>query len=74
MGEIRILDGTGDTKIIWNKDNDVEAQNAHETFAELTGKGFKAYSVRRGGGKGVEIEKFNADAEKLILVPPMCGG
>lgn len=73
-GELRILNAKGDTKIIWDTDNDQEVENAESTFDDLVGKGFAAFKVRGRGDKGEQIREFNADAGKLILVPPMAGG
>jgi hypothetical protein len=74
MGELRMLDRSGDQKIIWSKDNQDEIDAAKCTFDTLTSKGFKAYAVKVGGKKGKEIEKFDPDMEKIILVPKIVGG
>lgn len=75
-GELRIMGTKGDTKIIWDSDNDEEVANARSTFDELVGdKKFAAFAVKgRKGEKGEQIRKFDPEAERLILVPPMAGG
>lgn len=73
-GELRILGAKGDTKIIWDSDNDDEVENAEQTFDDLIGKGFAAFKVRGKGDKGEQVKKFDASAGKLILVPQMAGG
>lgn len=74
MSELRIMDGSGDTKIIWDSDQPEEVKVARETFKKLRKKGYNAYSVRRLGEKGEVVTEFDPDAEKIILAPPMSGG
>ncbi len=75
MGEIAILSGKGDTKIIWDSDNEAEVDNARRTFEDLVdGKKYAAFSVGKKGEKDEKIKKFDPDLEKIILIPPMAGG
>lgn len=72
--ELVILDRTGDTKLIWSKENEDEVDAARETFKRLRKKGYLAYKVKRDGEKGEQIHEFDADAERIILAPAMKGG
>lgn len=74
MAEMRILDHTGDTKIIWDSRNEDETKAARDTFDDLRRKGYIGYSVRKNGDKKKVIREFDPEAEKLILVPAMRGG
>jgi hypothetical protein len=74
MGEIAILDHTGDTKIIWSKHNADEVDVARNTFDKLKGKGYAAFSVNKKGDQGEQVRTFDPDAERLIMVPQMVGG
>jgi len=74
MGEMSVMDGTGDTKIIWDSGNTEEIENAHKTFKRMKKKGFIAYSVEGDGGKGKVLTEFDQDAERIILAPPLAGG
>ena len=74
MSELRIIDNTGDTKLIWNKENEDEVENAERTFDDLKAKGFGAYAVKESGKKGSIIYSFDPDAEKIIMAPPLRGG
>ena len=74
MGEMAILDRTGDTKIIWDSANEDEVEEAKRTFKNLKDKGYAAYSVNKKGDKGEVIKKFDADAERIIMAPPLVGG
>lgn len=75
MGELAVMDHTGDTKLMWDSDNETEVANARRTFDEMKKKGFTAYSVYgKDGAKGEQIREFDPKAEKIILVPQMQGG
>ena len=74
QGTMRAMDGTGDTKIIWDTDQQAEVDAARQTFDKLTKKGYKAFSVKKGGDKDEMIDKFDPTLEKIILVPPIRGG
>lgn len=74
MGEMRIISGEGDTKMLWDPANEDEVAAAEEQFDRLIDKGFKAYRVKKDGEKGKKIKKFDEDAGKIILVPRMVGG
>lgn len=73
-GILAILDATGDTKIIWDRDNDDEISAAKRTFNDLIKKGFAAFSVKKNGDQNKKVTEFDPDEEKLILIPPMAGG
>jgi hypothetical protein len=73
-GEMRVMGRKGDTRIIWDPSNEIEVTQARKTFDDLRGKGFLAFAVAQGGGKGTQITDFDPAAEKLILAPPMAGG
>lgn len=70
-----IMDRTGDTKLIWNRDNPDEVENARRTFKDLTKKGYTAFRVEGKDGKqGEKMNDFDPDAERIILAPRMQGG
>jgi len=64
----------GDTKLIWDKDNNTEVKAAKDMFKTLREKNFKAFAVKRSGEKGEILDEFDPDIEKIIMVPPMMGG
>ena len=74
MGEMRWLDETGDTKLIWDPENEDETEAAETQFKTLIKKGFKAFSVKKDGDKGKEISKFDSEAGKIIMTPGLVGG
>lgn len=89
MGELRILTSyqkvepdlvpehmrkAGDTKVIWDPDNDDEVDAAEAQFDSLIDKGFKAFKVKKDGDKGTQIKKFKPDLGKIIMVPALVAG
>jgi hypothetical protein len=64
----------GDTKLIWDKDNNDEVGAIRDTFTKLLKAGYKAFNVKADGKQGREIKEFDPDAEKLIMIPQMRGG
>lgn len=73
-GEMEVLDATGHTRTTWDSENDAEVKAARAQYDALTGKGYKAFRVKRDGTEGEPMKAFDADAEKMILVPPVAGG
>lgn len=74
IGEMRVMGRKGDTRIIWDPDNEHEVAQARKTFDDLRKKRFVAFKVGSGGKKGEQVTEFDPSAEKLILAPPMAGG
>lgn len=74
MNELLVMDHTGDTKTIWNPDNEDEVEAARSTFKKLRKKGYLAYKVKKGGESGEAIDEFDPSLGKIILSPPMAGG
>lgn len=72
--EIRTLGSAGDTKLVWDSENEDEAANARRTFDDLKKKGYAAFAVGARGAKGEQIQKFDPNAESLIMVPAIQGG
>lgn len=72
--EMAVLDETGDTKLIWDEDNQDEVDAAKDMFDKLKKKGYLAYSVNKKGDKGEVLSKFDASVERIIMAPPMQGG
>jgi hypothetical protein len=75
MGEMRIIGGRGDTKVIWNPENSHEVKAAERQFKDLVKKQkFAAFRVLKDGERGEQVREFDPRAAKLIIVPPMAGG
>lgn len=74
IGELCVMDHTGDTKTIWDTSKPDEVEVARDTFNKLKRKGYLAYTVQEDGKKGTMIQAFDASLGKIILSPPMAGG
>jgi len=72
--EMRIMGTLGDTKVIWDTENEDEVEAAEDQFDALKEKGFKAYAVKKDGKPGKEIKKFDSEAGMIIMVPKIAGG
>lgn len=75
MGELAVLDGTGDTKHIWDADKDDEVDAMRTLFDTLKKKGYAIFRVEgKNGEKGEKMKSFDPAAGKMIAVPPIAGG
>ena len=73
--EMSIIDGSGDTKLIWDSEKPAEVENARQTFSNLKGQGYVPFAVTgKEGVKGERMVEFDSEAERMIMVPPMVGG
>lgn len=79
----RVLSENGDDRLVWDRRSTQQVAEARQTFKEYIDKGYKAYVVRRCGGKlGVEVESFDEVYEEVVmaknkealLVPPVVPG
>lgn len=74
MGNMAVMGVTGDTKLIWDAENEAEVDAARELFKNLKKKNYLAYSVGKKGKTDELINKFDPDLERIIMVPPVVGG
>lgn len=74
VGEIRVIDTTGDTKLTWDTEKKAEVKAAQDAFDRLKAEGYISYRVKPGGGEGAIMEKFDPDAGLVILRPRIVGG
>lgn len=72
--ELAIMDTSGDTKYIWDVDNETEVELAREMFNKFKAKNYIAYSVQDNGERNEIIRDFNPQLGKIIMVPPVVGG
>lgn len=74
MGTLKIMDGTGDFKVVWNRENADEVEVARASFDKMLKKGYAAYGVKKGGDKKDRVYTFDPDSEAIIMAAPMAGG
>lgn len=74
-GMMHTLDRTGDTRVMWDKDNADEVSAAEAQFGALKKKGYLAYKAEgKDGHQGTQLRKFDPSAERIILVKQLVGG
>lgn len=69
------MNESGDTRILWDEDNEDEVAVAKRAFDDLVGKKkFAAFHVKKNGEQGERMREFDPSAEKIIIVKPLAGG
>jgi hypothetical protein len=74
QGQMSVLGKEGDTKVIWDSDQQAEVDAARAQFDALKKKGYAAFNVKKDGEKGSVMKEFDPDAEKIIMALPVVGG
>ncbi len=65
----------GHAQVNWNKHDPKDVEVARQAFMKQKALGYAAYRVDpKSGDKGEVLKEFDANAEKIILVPPFAGG
>ena len=73
--QMSIMNGNGDTKLIWDIDNEDEVAAAEAMFEELVKvKKFLAYTVDNKGEQAEVVREFDPEAAAYILAPQTVGG
>lgn len=74
-GTMETLDRTGDTKVMWDRHNEAEVKAAKAMFQSLREKHYLAFkAIGKDGAQGSQIDAFDPDLERIIMVPRMVGG
>ena len=69
-----VLGSAGDVKRIWDRTNPDEVDDARASFNRLRDKGHLAFRVNKDGTSGEQMDSFEPNAERMILIPQMQGG
>lgn len=72
MGELIVMDHTGDSRHQFDAADAAAVSAAEERFKELMGKGFTA-AVRSGNGEATVTRSFDAEAT-TVFYPRLKGG
>src|SRR5215216_2889653 len=71
----------GDTKILWDADNEVEVEAAKATFDKLTSprggtrrRMYYAYKTNAQGEATDRVREFDPNIEAMVLIPQLAGG
>jgi len=73
MASQTVMDRTGDTRHMFDKQDCAEVAKAEQRFKELTGAGFTA-AVRAGPGEQRIIRSFDPTVEETLFYPRLVGG
>lgn len=72
---MEILDPTGDTKVMWDRNNEDEVAIAKAAFDAAITKGSSVFAVKgKKGEQGKRLTEFDPAIERMIVVPQMVGG
>lgn len=74
MSLMEVMDPSGHSKHIWDAGIPAEVDAARELFKTLVKKGYRAFHVKGDGEEGKQMNEFDPQAGKLIMVPPLRGG
>lgn len=74
VGEMSIMDGSGDRQMKWSTDRPEEVAAAKETFDNLIGKGYSAFASEHKSEAKHTIKEFDPTQEEVIMVPRTVGG
>lgn len=74
-GAMAVMGREGDTKYIWDKNNQAEVDVARNTFNSFVKeKKYMAFKVNGAGDKGEQVREFDPSHERYIFAPQMAGG
>ena len=72
---MEVMDGSGDTKSIWDPENEAEVAAAEAQYNVLIKKGYRAFAVTgEDGEQGEQMDKFDPKAGRMIMIPALKGG
>jgi len=75
MGEMAVMDHSGDSKHLWDPGNYREVEAMRDLFKDLKKKGYLAYRVdKKDGTKGEVMKDFDPEAGSVIMIPLVAGG
>ena len=73
-GTLKVLDPSGHTETHWNEDVPAEVEAARAVFDRMTGQGYRAFRVSKGGEPAERMREFDPHAESMIVMPQLSGG
>lgn len=69
-----VLNASGDDTLTWNPTVDEEVARLSIKFDELRAQGHTAYAVTPGESGGKILNRFDKEAEKVVMHPQIRGG
>ncbi len=73
MGVLKVLYGDDEEKTFWDPSSREEVRKAEEKFDDYLRQGFIACKIT-GGNTGVQISRFDRDAEEIFMLGLADGG
>jgi hypothetical protein len=64
---VRLLNETGDERLIWNVRDQKQIKEACDRFNSYIQRGWKAYAIKPDGSRGPRIYSFDANKEEVVL-------
>lgn len=74
MGQMSIMDVTGDERLSWDALDEVSVHRARNRFKELISQGYKAYRINHVGKAGEPISEFDPFALEIVMRKILAGG
>ena len=69
-----VMDRSGDTRHEFDVTDARAVALAERRFKELTGKGFRAVALTKGGDQGRLLGRFDPQVEETLFIPQLQGG
>jgi len=69
-----VMDRSGDTRHEFDATDADAVVRAEERFQNLTGKGFRAVALGKGGEQGELLRRFDPTVERTLFIPQLQGG
>ncbi len=73
-GVIEWMNNTGDSKVYWDRRKPQEVAAARSNYEVLKAAGYRAYKLGMSGETGEQLDAFDAEAERIVMIPPRAGG
>lgn len=76
MGQMRILNGSGDTVVEWSTTDETSVAEAAELFLALQAERRLPFARRAGepAADATKIKQFDPTVEEIVWVRPITGG
>jgi hypothetical protein len=73
-GVMAIMGKSGDERITWNSNDQLDTARAKKIFDDLIASGHLAFRIKDGSTKGEQISEFDPKAQRLLMSPALRGG
>ena len=74
MGQMRVLDSSGDRQVKWELEDKASIEAAEEVYKTLKNAGFTFFTVEPGTDKGSKLKDFDSAQETIVAIPRVTGG